>query len=80
MPRRHRLALALFLCGAAPLAHASAYRSVCPADPGQAPTGELTATRVAAARTLQWESPRGPVTSWDAPDAVASALGAARCR
>jgi len=50
MPRRHRLALALFLCGAAPLAHASAYRSVCPADPGQAPTGELTATRVAAAK------------------------------
>jgi gluconolactonase len=49
MPRRHRLALALFLCGAAPFAHASAYRSVCPADPGQAPTGELTATRVAAA-------------------------------
>lgn len=50
MPRRHRLALALFLCGAAPFAHASAYRSVCPADPGQAPTGELTATRVAAAK------------------------------
>ena len=49
MPRRHRLALALFLCGAAPLAHASAYRSVCPADPGQAPSGELTATRVAVA-------------------------------
>ncbi|MCH6482911.1 SMP-30/gluconolactonase/LRE family protein [Pseudoxanthomonas sp. LH2527] len=50
MPRCHRLALALFLCGAAPLAHASAYRSVCPADPGHAPTGELTATRVAAAK------------------------------
>ena len=50
MSRLHRLALALFLCGAAPLAHASAYRSVCPADPGQAPTGELTATRVAAAK------------------------------
>jgi gluconolactonase len=50
MPRRHRLALALFLCGAAPLAHASAYRSVCPADPGHAPSGELTATRVAVAK------------------------------
>ena len=49
MPRRHRLALALLLCGAAPLAQASAYRSVCPADPGHAPSGELTATRVAAA-------------------------------
>ena len=50
MPRRHRLALALVLCGALPLAHASAYRSVCPADPGRAPAGELTATRVAAAK------------------------------
>ena len=50
MPRRHRLALALALCGALPLAHASAYRSVCPAEPGQAPSGELTATRVAAAK------------------------------
>nr|WP_298128722.1 SMP-30/gluconolactonase/LRE family protein [uncultured Pseudoxanthomonas sp.] len=50
MPRCHRLVLALFLCGAAPLAHASAYRSVCPADPGHAPTGELTATRIAAAK------------------------------
>ena len=49
MPRRHRLALALLLCGAAPLAQASAYRSVCPTDPGHAPSGELTATRVAAA-------------------------------
>ena len=50
MPRRHRLALALVLCGAAPLAHASAFRSVCPADPGHAPSGELTAARVAAAK------------------------------
>ncbi|WP_313496788.1 SMP-30/gluconolactonase/LRE family protein [Pseudoxanthomonas mexicana] len=49
MPRRHRLALALLLCGAAPLAQASAYRSVCPTDPGHAPSGELTATRIAAA-------------------------------
>jgi gluconolactonase len=49
MPRRHRLVLALVLCGAAPLAHASAHRSVCPADPGRAPSGELTATRVAVA-------------------------------
>ena len=50
MPRRHRLALALLLCGIAPLAHASAYRSVCPADPGRPPSGDLTATRVAAAK------------------------------
>ena len=50
MPRRHRLALALVLCGAAPLAYASAHRSVCPADPGHAPSGELTAARVAAAK------------------------------
>jgi gluconolactonase len=50
MPRRHRLVFALLLCGAAPLAHASAYRSVCPADPGHAPSGELTATRVAVAK------------------------------
>lgn len=50
MPRRHRLALALFLCATAPLAHASAYRSVCPAEPGHAPSGELTATRVAVAK------------------------------
>jgi len=50
MPRRHRLALALVLCAATPLAHASAYRSVCPADPGHAPSGELTAARVAVAK------------------------------
>ena len=49
MLRRHRLALALLLCGAAPLAQASAYRSVCSADPGRAPSGTLTATRVSAA-------------------------------
>lgn len=50
MPRATRLALASFLCIAAPLAHASAYRSVCPADPGHAPSGDLTATRVAVAK------------------------------
>ncbi|MBD9480426.1 SMP-30/gluconolactonase/LRE family protein [Pseudoxanthomonas sp. PXM02] len=50
MLRRHRLVLALLLCSAASLAEASAYRSVCPADPGHAPSGELTATRVAVAK------------------------------
>ena len=50
MPRYRRLALALLASFAAPLAHASAHASVCPADPGHAPTGDLTATRVSAAR------------------------------
>ena len=50
MPRCRRLALALLASFAAPLAHASAHASVCPADPGRAPTGDLTATRVSAAR------------------------------
>ncbi len=50
MPHRHRLAFALLLCAAAPLAQASAYRSVCPVEPGDAPAGELTATRVAVAK------------------------------
>ena len=49
MPLHSRLAIALLLCGAAPLVHASAHRSVCPADPGRAPSGDMTATRVAAA-------------------------------
>ena len=50
MPRAHRLAVALLLCVAAPLAHASAFRSECPAQPGEAPAGELTATRIAVAK------------------------------
>lgn len=50
MPRHHRLIAALLLCGAAPFAQASAYRAICPADAGHAPSGELTATRVAAAK------------------------------
>ena len=50
MPRYRRLALALLACFATPLAQASAHASACPADPGHAPTGDLTATRVAAAR------------------------------
>ncbi|MBD9470979.1 SMP-30/gluconolactonase/LRE family protein [Pseudoxanthomonas sp. PXM01] len=50
MPRRHRLVLALVLCAAAPLADASAHRTVCPADPGHAPSGELTAARVTVAK------------------------------
>lgn len=50
MPRPLRLAIALLLCGTAPLVHASASRAACPADPGHAPSGELTAQRVAAAK------------------------------
>ena len=50
MPRRHCLVLALVLCAVAPLAEASAYRAVCPADPGHAPSGELTAARVTVAK------------------------------
>jgi len=47
---RHRLVLALLACCAVPLAQASAQRAVCPADPGHAPSGDLTATRVAVAQ------------------------------
>jgi gluconolactonase len=50
MPCRYRFAFALLLCAAARLAQASAYGSVCPAEPGHAPSGDLTATRVAVAK------------------------------
>jgi gluconolactonase len=50
MLRHHRLFLVLLALCASPLAQASAWRQACPADPGTAPSGELAATRVDAAR------------------------------
>ncbi|MEL1263278.1 SMP-30/gluconolactonase/LRE family protein [Pseudoxanthomonas putridarboris] len=48
MPLRHALSALLLL--SAPPAFADAVHPACPAEPGQAPRGELTATRVAAAQ------------------------------
>lgn len=50
MLRHQCLSLALLALCASPMAHASAWQKVCPADPGIAPSGELVAQRVEAAR------------------------------